>query len=1103
MGRGRARRKQASTESGSDSEDSPSPPKNKRSKRSSETTRNDEIQMESTTSRAVCRHAIVTSENPTIGLRVQSPFHRCGKLMSIRLKNFMCHSNLFIEFGPNINFLVGSNGSGKSAVITALALGLAGSARNTSRASSIRMLIKNGETSATIELTLCNTGSRPFNFDTYGPQITVVRHIRQSSSAYELRDAHRRTVSKKLDEIRRMLLFFTIMVENPIFVLNQEASREFLKELEPGSNYRLLMKATQLDLCAASLNSCHEMGQLFNYNLNLIKMKNDKLKQKYHEEEEKLAIIKNEDAIKTQLKEAMTMLAWRKVSQIQDNLSKKEHTLKIVETKNADLSQKTTQKDCTKQTLSDELKKLNEIKSRIMESYQEQDVKLRAVKRTIQECHFTISSTMAGIKNAERRLKEEQTTYEGCQSHMKNYHADYSEFKRLREENAAALATLKQTVSEGKELISKLRDEQNDIKNQLPATKERVESIKNELSKLRKSEQNLQWEMESLLRNKSNKMSVYGEQAMQVSNALSVQYSGSNASNMPRGPIGMYITVPNPKYRDLVENQLFNCLRSYIVSTDKERISLRALLQKSYLGRNIPTIITSAFTNQVYNVSKYKVQSRSSNTAVLMDLISCDDPVVMNYLIDTMRIETVLVTDSKETAEALTSNSENVPPHLTRILVPDLGLEYCPSPNYAMYSVKITSARYIQVNVDDRIRQLQSEQNSLKERGATIQPQYANAKHKLDIVSQEISTKNDMINAQHTANTKALQKIMDIENLEYRELPALVVLETHLTSSSEKIEKCKAEREVLQNQLRDLNERKARTEEEAKSEEKIIDAIKNKARDVETAIKEVQKKLSDLDRHFVENQRLFKQTNDLLTTMLKDKKDLEKELENERQTAQESGDFIATQKSKEAIRDKITRYKVKIRHYESMNLNYDEVQKKLTSLRDSLKTETEKLDSILSIVNKLRISYHAGAQKFIRSRYHFFSMIAFEFKRALACRQFEGEMEPNHKEKTLKISVYPPGANKTSNTKSLSGGERSFTTVSLLKGLWSISDHPFYFLDEYDVFTDEVNRTFITKMLIKEGTDYQNRQYCFLTPQDTKIDASNLITVHKLEAPEH
>lgn len=91
-------------------------------------------------------------------------------------------------------------------------------------------LIKNGETNASIEITLCNTGLRPYKTDILGPHITVVRNMRQSASTYELKDAQRRTVSRKLDDIRRMLLFFGISVENPIFVLNQEASREFLKE---------------------------------------------------------------------------------------------------------------------------------------------------------------------------------------------------------------------------------------------------------------------------------------------------------------------------------------------------------------------------------------------------------------------------------------------------------------------------------------------------------------------------------------------------------------------------------------------------------------------------------------------------------------------------------------------------------------------------------------------------------------------------------------------------------------------------------------------------------------------------------------------------------
>lgn len=64
--------------------------------------------------------------------------HRCGKILSIHLSNFMCHENLYIDFGKRINFILGTNGSGKSAIMAALVLGLGGSARATYRSRSVK-----------------------------------------------------------------------------------------------------------------------------------------------------------------------------------------------------------------------------------------------------------------------------------------------------------------------------------------------------------------------------------------------------------------------------------------------------------------------------------------------------------------------------------------------------------------------------------------------------------------------------------------------------------------------------------------------------------------------------------------------------------------------------------------------------------------------------------------------------------------------------------------------------------------------------------------------------------------------------------------------------
>lgn len=52
-----------------------------------------------------------------------------GKIKRMFLKNFMCHDAMEVEFNQKVNFIVGANGSGKSAILTALVVGLGGSAK--------------------------------------------------------------------------------------------------------------------------------------------------------------------------------------------------------------------------------------------------------------------------------------------------------------------------------------------------------------------------------------------------------------------------------------------------------------------------------------------------------------------------------------------------------------------------------------------------------------------------------------------------------------------------------------------------------------------------------------------------------------------------------------------------------------------------------------------------------------------------------------------------------------------------------------------------------------------------------------------------------------
>lgn len=68
-----------------------------------------------------------------------------GIIHSITCINFMCHAKLQVKLGPLMNFIIGRNGSGKSAVLTAITLCLGGRATATNRGQSLKSFIKEGE----------------------------------------------------------------------------------------------------------------------------------------------------------------------------------------------------------------------------------------------------------------------------------------------------------------------------------------------------------------------------------------------------------------------------------------------------------------------------------------------------------------------------------------------------------------------------------------------------------------------------------------------------------------------------------------------------------------------------------------------------------------------------------------------------------------------------------------------------------------------------------------------------------------------------------------------------------------------------------------------
>ena len=94
----------------------------------------------------------------------------------------MCHQKLRMEFGKHINFIVGQNGSGKSASLNALTAVFGGAARDTGKKGSVQGWVRTGKngkavTKAVVKVTLSNEGPTPYEPDKFHREITFEREI--------------------------------------------------------------------------------------------------------------------------------------------------------------------------------------------------------------------------------------------------------------------------------------------------------------------------------------------------------------------------------------------------------------------------------------------------------------------------------------------------------------------------------------------------------------------------------------------------------------------------------------------------------------------------------------------------------------------------------------------------------------------------------------------------------------------------------------------------------------------------------------------------------------------------------------------------------------
>jgi chromosome segregation ATPase len=173
--------------------------------------------------------------------------------------------------------------------------------------------------------------------------------------------------------------------------------------------------------------------------------------------------------------------------------------------------------------------------------------------------------------------------------------------------------------------------------------------------------------------------------------------------------------------------------------------------------------------------------------------------------------------------------------------------------------------------------------------------------------------------------------------------------------------------------------------------------------------------------------------------------------------------------------------------------------------RKDMDSKMQQIEAIAKSTKDLTKDLKDRKSRWRQFRGHIAQMTNLGFDEMLNKKGSAGEVEFDHDNKRLNLVVQKSNADTHSQTrdvKALSGGERSFATLSLLLAIGESLETPFRVMDEFDVFLDPVARKIAMENLVRVAKEMGHRQFIFITPQDvSNLKTDPQLRIFKMNPP--
>mmetsp|Transcript_10985 Transcript_10985/g.20939 ORF Transcript_10985/g.20939 Transcript_10985/m.20939 type:complete len:1058 (+) Transcript_10985:150-3323(+) len=993
-----------------------------------------------------------------------------GSLKRIYLENFMCHNKLEINLGRHINFIVGENGAGKSAILTALFVCFGANARKTNRARSLKELIKTGANHALVSVTLRNEGEEAFKPEVYGSCITVERRIQASSGAqFTVKNSSGAKVAQGKHDLEMILDHLSIDVNNPCTVMTQDNSRDFLHSGKDEDKYRFFMQATLLDKVRDELMYAEQNVKSMMEILSKMEQELLEKEKELQGMQERLHAAQEIDRWREDERKLVRKIAWQDVYRCQCKVQDLEETLTkdppppglsderrqawglgpiVMAQKAQEVAKNRDALQAAKAALMDatnQVESINERMTDMLAKQREVEQELREAKRTHRKAEtdeMTASNEVRQNENQKRELESlMQKSMQLADTDTKALTAKQQAAKRQAQAQLESAQSQLRAVEEHMDTVQQnIRREQEAMR----AADGQEANAKQEVDQSRKIKAQLDTQSTS-------NVAAFGHNVQKLLNLL-VENERS-FDRMPVGPIGRDLSLADAQWSTAVEACIGRFLNSFIVSSFRDKETLANLAKRA--GVSVPTMyVVPRFDEPRYNIPQNR-QPREGLVTMLR-ILGCSNNLVMNLLVDQGNVERVVLCSDDE--EAFMLGCRNVPHNVKEVYTKDGTKFHKKGCSEVRLPYRSRSAPRLGVDVRER-RQIVSQQlkvaedalRSVLEQKHLVDRRLAAAKadqaslqkqlHNKTRLTQQMEAMLEELESEHTISQPDAP-IRDMSELESQVLEldkkissakdcwanaaaAQQKAAAHLEQVGKQahartaaVQEAEQDSDSLSERIKKLKEKRSQAQANLESSEDIMERIKAKFEALRKNLEQEKKELEQMRCYAL-------------------KACTEEELTEAGGVDTREGAMELLNKERDRLRYKISREESRVLDgvtTEYLEYKYKCASKAYKKLVDQIaggKEPAEKLDSGVQRRKKALMDCARLTGQDVSNRFNHY----------MSKRGHLGRVKILHNESRLVIEVVLAGSTgegkdrRVHNTKTLSGGERSYCTLAFTLAL--------------------------------------------------------------------